>query len=134
MGDVQRTKLLIVDGDPRMRSMIRELLADRAFEIFEGEDGGEALRLYRVHRPDWVVLDMEMAPMDGISAARSIREEDPRSRMVMLSKFDSRQFRRAAAATGVQAYLLKDHLKDLPALLTSLSEAPIHHSQPDLLP
>jgi len=111
----------VVDDDPRMRDLIRDILSDSDCEIVEGGDGREALQLYRRHHPDWVIMDVEIAPPDGIAATRSILDEDPAGRVVILTKHDSRQFREDATAAGARAYLPKDRLTELKSLLGSLN-------------
>jgi CheY-like chemotaxis protein len=133
---LQSPKLLIVDDDPRMRRMIREVLGDSGYTFLEGGDGEEALSLYREHKPSLVLLDLEMKPVDGIRAARLIHDEDPSSCVVMLSKHDGTRFQTAAAEAGVCAYLLKDQLNRLPGVLASLcshtAAEPTHpHGQND---
>jgi len=63
-------KLLIVDDHALMRRLIRRLVNDLVTDVEECGDGSEALAAYNQHRPDWVVMDIEMSPIDGITATR----------------------------------------------------------------
>ena len=110
---VHPCKLLIIDDDPRMRDMIRDILAEQDCEILEGRNGQEAVALAREHQPDWVIMDIEMPLLDGITATRSIRADAAAPRVLILSKHDSPPFRQAALQAGASAYLLKDELSDL---------------------
>jgi len=117
-------KFLIVDDDPRSRHLIRTALDEPGMEFFEGNDGREAIQLYEAHRPDWVIMDIEMEPVDGIMATRTIRRRDPKSRVVIVSQHNSLRFSRAARAAGAWAYVLKDDLHDLRNILANAAKAP----------
>jgi DNA-binding NarL/FixJ family response regulator len=60
-----------------------------------------------------MIMDVEMSPMDGISARWAIRERNTRFQMMILSQHDSPRFRQAAATVGAFAYILKDDLQDV---------------------
>lgn len=64
--------LLSVEDNEAMRRMIKSLVADLADVIFECDGGGAALGLYPAHRPDWVLMDIQMEPVDGLTATRQI--------------------------------------------------------------
>lgn len=113
MACVQPAKILIVDDDPRMRCLIKEILTDMNCEILEGSTGEEAVRIAREQRPDCVIMDIEMPVMDGIAATRSIHADDATRRVLIVSKHDSPQFRQAALRAGAAGYVLKDNLADL---------------------
>ena len=109
--------LLIVDDNAVMRRMIGRIVADLADEIYECPDGSEALAAYRRHRPDVVVMDVEMPALDGISATRRIRAEFPDARVVVVTVHGDEPTRTAAREAGASAYVLKDNLLDLRTVL-----------------
>jgi CheY-like chemotaxis protein len=112
-------KCLIADDDPRIRQMLKSILERPGMEFLEAQDGGAAVAMYQAHRPDFVIMDVEMEPMDGITATRIIRQWDARCRVLVLSQHDSSGFRHAAASAGAFGYVLKD---DLQAVLDVLAE------------
>jgi len=57
--------ILIVDDDPHIRDFIRDVLEYDGHEVSEAEDGGIALQHMRGHRPDLVLLDLNMPVIDG---------------------------------------------------------------------
>ncbi|MCM3871437.1 MAG: response regulator, partial [Pyrinomonadaceae bacterium] len=61
-------KLLIVEDNEQMRRTIKSFMDDIAEAVFECADGADALAAYELRRPDWVLMDIEMKRMDGISA------------------------------------------------------------------
>ena len=110
-------KLLIVDDNAGVRRVIRILLAGVADDIYECVDGAEALALYAFERPDVVLMDVQMAGMDGIATTRHIRAADSAARVIMVTDYDSPDLREAARQAGACGYVLKDNLPELVGLL-----------------
>jgi DNA-binding response OmpR family regulator len=67
-------RILVVDDDPDIRGLLRELLDRRGFTVTEATDGQEALRVFFDERPDLVVLDVAMPGLDGWKTLERIRE------------------------------------------------------------
>ena len=67
-------RILVVDDDPDIRTLVRELLERRDFSVAEAGDGQEALRVFFAERPDLVVLDVAMPRLDGWQTLERIRE------------------------------------------------------------
>ena len=67
-------RILVVDDDPDIRGLLRELLDRRGFAVTEARDGQEALRTFFDQRPDLVVLDVSMPVLDGWQTLERIRE------------------------------------------------------------
>jgi len=105
--------LLIVDDSERMRRMIKRLIKGILAEVWECDDGSQALGAYTEHRPDWVLMDIEMKDVDGITATREIITAFPDARIVIISNYDSDELREAASAAGATGYVVKENLIDL---------------------
>lgn len=112
-------KCLIADDDPRIRLLLISLLEGPGWKFLEAGCGIEALSLYDTHGPDLVIMDIEMNPMDGITAMRAMRERHATCKVLMVSQHDSSRFRQAAAAAGAIGYVLKD---DLHGIIEALAE------------
>jgi CheY-like chemotaxis protein len=110
-------KILIVDDNAKMRRALRSLLADSATEFVECEDGAEALAAYTTHQPDFVLMDVAMPRMDGITATRQIISAAPMARIIILTNFAHEDLRRAAQAAGACGYVLKENMLELRQLL-----------------
>lgn len=110
-------KYLIADDDARTRRMLMTILEKPGVEFLEARNGHEAVALHQVHRPDLVIMDIEMQPMDGIAATRAIREQDPKCRILILSQHDSPSFRQAATVAGAVGYVLKDDFDAIHSLI-----------------
>lgn len=110
--------LLIIDDNAGMRRLIRALVGDLADTVYECEDGAQALGTYLQHRPDWVLMDIKMAGLDGIAASRQITLADPAAKIVVVTDYDDERLRAAARKAGACAYVIKDRLLDLRPILS----------------
>jgi DNA-binding response OmpR family regulator len=68
------SRVLVVDDDPDIRGLIRELLERAEHDVVEAPDGNEGLRLFYAEQPDLVILDLSMPALDGWGALERIRE------------------------------------------------------------
>lgn len=105
-----------------MRRLMKRMLADLAEEFAECDDGGEALEAYACSRPDWVLMDIEMKVMDGITATAQIRAVFPEARVIIVTNHDNQALRQAAREAGARGYILKDNLLEMRSLLQAVTE------------
>jgi CheY-like chemotaxis protein len=110
-------RILIVEDNPQMRQLIRSVVTQISTEVYECGDGAEALAAYTTHRPDWVLMDIDLPQLNGLEAARQITSAFPGARILMVSDYDDAQLRAAATTAGARGYLLKDNLLDLRRML-----------------
>ena len=68
-------RVLVVDDDPAVRSVVMATLSDAGYECLGAEDGIEGLRLARLHRPDAVVLDLLMPRLSGDDVHHALRRD-----------------------------------------------------------
>lgn len=116
-------KILIADDDARMRQMVKQVVAGLASEVYEASDGGEAIAVCTAQRPDWVLMDLRMKPMDGLRATAAIKARSPATYVVIVSQYDDAELRAEAARVGACAYVLKENLHELPGILTGAALA-----------
>ncbi len=100
------------DDDAGMRLVVRKLLEKSGgFEIVgEAEDGEAVLRLVEAHRPQVVLLDVEMPKMTGVEAARVIQDTDPATILIFTTAHD--QYMADAFSVYAFDYLLKPFKND----------------------
>jgi len=106
-------RILLADDHPVLRQGVRALAADEEDMQFvaEASSGLEAIEEFRKHRPDIVLIDLQMPDMNGIDAMISIRNEFPEARFIVLTTYAGDiQISRALKA-GARAYLLKSLLR-----------------------
>ncbi len=103
-------RVLLVDDHTLMRQGTRALLSEAEdIEIVaESESGEEALILARELHPDVVILDIRLPGLGGVEVARTLREDLPATRILILTAYDYDQYVRALFAIGVEGYLLKN--------------------------
>ncbi len=112
--------ILLVDDNQAFRAFLHRFInrsINPRAEIRECADGSTAVTLYREHRPDWVLMDITMDTMDGLTAAKQIRAAYPQARIVMLTQYNEQVYRDAAAEIGVNGFVLKEHIEELRVLL-----------------
>lgn len=109
--------ILIVEDNENMRRMIRSVIAGFADEVYECADGSEALSSYAAHRPDWVLMDLRMRNIDGVTATGRITAAFPDARVVIVTDYDDEDLRVASREAGACEYLIKENLLDLPQVL-----------------
>jgi DNA-binding NarL/FixJ family response regulator len=103
-------RLLIVDDHDLMREATRSMLeGEPDLEVVgEAVNGRHALELCRQLRPDLVLMDVRMPEMDGLTATRAIKEELPAIGVLLLTVYESEDYRREGARAGAAGYVLKD--------------------------
>lgn len=105
--------VLIVEDNAEMRRTMRDFTRDLVDGVLECADGSEAFALYEMHLPDWVLMDIEMKKMDGISATRQIVAQFPAARIAIVTGYDDDDLRQTAAEAGACEYIVKENLFEL---------------------
>lgn len=103
-------RIVLVDDHGLCRRGLAELLEARGDIQVLGNTGNpdEAARLLREHRPDLAIVDLRMAPTDGLSLLARLRAEGLDTPVVILTMSDSQDDLARALRAGVRGYLLKD--------------------------
>jgi DNA-binding NarL/FixJ family response regulator len=110
---------LIAEDNLQMRQSIMRFLSKNVpnhHTFYEAADGGEAIQLYDRFSPDWVLMDIIMEPMNGLTAAKAILASHPRAKIIVLTSFNDANYRMAAQEAGTVAFVSKDHLQEIPAI------------------
>ena len=102
-------KLLLVDDHKLMREGLAGLLAKKGFEVIgEADTGHAAVKLARTLQPDVILMDISMPDLNGVEAARQIRDENPEINIIALSMYSDKRFIAKMLAAGAKAYLRKN--------------------------
>lgn len=113
-------KILIVDDFDDMRRLLRIVLAGRlsaSDEIIECADGAEAVELFRIHHPEYVLMDVQLKGMDGFTAAEKMYQHDPDARIIFVTSYNTPVFRARAEAMGAEGFVPKDYLSEIVRLI-----------------
>jgi DNA-binding NarL/FixJ family response regulator len=71
-------------------------------------DGRQAVELYKRHRPDVTVMDLQLPGMSGLDAIQAIRADNPKARIIVLTMYQGDEDIFRALKSGAATYLLKD--------------------------
>lgn len=104
-----KRKLLIVDDHNDFRAMIREFISRHALgiEIFEASTGHMAVAKASFVKPDITLMDINLPDMNGLEAAKCIKEDHPQGEIIILTTFDVGAFRKAAEKIKVRDFIGK---------------------------
>ena len=103
---VQRRRILLADDEPRIRDSVRMNLEIEGFDVFEANNGVEALEKVRLAMPDVVVLDVMMPEMDGFEVLRELRRFSTVPVIMLTVKADERDVARGLEL-GADDYVAK---------------------------
>ena len=100
-------KILLADDEALLRLDLREMIADAGHEIVgEAANGEEAVALARRLHPDFIIMDVKMPIMDGLTAAKIITGEAI-APVLLLTAYSQQDIVEKARDSGVIAYLVK---------------------------
>ncbi len=102
-------RLIVADSHPLQREAMRLMVETEPDLriIAEAKDGQEAVELSRLHRPDLVLMSASMPRLSGFEATRTIKEELPATKVLILSAHEAPFFVSEAAKAGADGYALK---------------------------
>jgi two-component system response regulator NreC len=106
----EATRIILADDHTVVRSALRMLLeAEPGFEVVaEAGNADDAIRYARGHKPDVLILDLDMPGRPSFDAIGEIREASPETEVVVLTMQDEPAFARRALQAGVRGYVLKE--------------------------
>jgi DNA-binding NarL/FixJ family response regulator len=108
------TRLIVVDDHAVMRAGVIALLAgEQTIEIVgEAGDGRSALALVEAHDPDVALVDLRMPGVDGVATTTEIGARHPRTRVLILTTYDTDDDIERGVEAGAIGYLLKDATRE----------------------
>lgn len=116
--------LLLVDDEPLVRRGITTLVDLHALnigQVYEADNGQDALALFEAHSPDLILLDINMPRMNGLELAQAIRSLNPEVPIAIITGYDYFDYAVKALKIGVEDYILKPvSRKDVAEVLTKL--------------
>jgi len=89
---------LIIEREPDMRV------------VAAARTGEEAVALFKEHRPDVTLMDLQLPTISGLEAIQAIRKEDASARIIVLTMYEGNEHIHRALTAGAATYLLKDTL------------------------
>lgn len=102
-----RGSILIVDDEPAVAEMLRDIFLSQGYAVDGASNGGDALMLASLSRPDAVILDIKLPDTTGADVLARIRELDESIPVVMLSGSDDEDMARTLLKLGAMDYIRK---------------------------
>jgi len=108
-------KILIIDDDSFVSMSLKTILAaDSEIDVVGiGNDGTQALQLYKKTSPDVVLMDIRMKERSGLEASKDILEYDRDAKILLLTTFQDEEYIIQALLIGTKGYLLKQDYESL---------------------
>jgi len=108
---------MIVDDNELMRKEIFKSVAQQTDTVLECDDGETALSNCVDFRPDWILMDIRMKGMNGITAAKRIKEIIPDINIAFVTGYDNYSYRQEAKSLSIEHYFIKTNLLDIRKVL-----------------
>jgi response regulator len=101
-------KIIVVDDEPITRMDICEILREANYDVVaEAGDGFDAIEQSKKYNPDFVIMDVKMPILDGLKAAKVIREQKLSRGIVLLTAYSNKEFIEEAKNIGIIGYIVK---------------------------
>lgn len=102
-------KILVVEDNEKNRILVRDILQHFGYETVEAINGEEGIRMTKKHRPDLILMDIQMPIMDGFKAIEALRGDPGTAniKIIALTSFAMKGDREKAIEAGADDYLSK---------------------------
>jgi two-component system chemotaxis response regulator CheY len=100
-------RLLVVDDAKEMLKAFRDIFEIQGCEVFEAENGEEALTKYAEVKPEIVLMDILMPKLDGISATKKIVQDDPNAKIIVISAVGKSGLEKECLLAGAKDFIVK---------------------------
>jgi DNA-binding NarL/FixJ family response regulator len=110
-----QVRVLLSDDHPIVRRGVRNILESTPDYVICGEagNGNQTVQLALRLRPDVIITDISMAPMNGLEVTQRLHNSLPEAKVLILTMHDSVEMLRAAVSAGASGYLLKSDAEEL---------------------
>ena len=111
-GGILDSKTLIVEDNRSFRGILKDSLQYLfpSMIIQEAAEGDEALRLVDSFRPELIFMDIRLPGESGLHLTQKIKTDYPATKVILLTSYDSPQYREAAIRCGADCFITKDSL------------------------
>ena len=103
-----------------MRKVLKSMYGFMFDEIYEASNGIIALELYKEHLPDWVLMDIKMEKMDGITATKEIKLFDKDAKIIIVTLFDDKSTKENAITAGAYKIVVKSDLTKIGEMISEI--------------
>ncbi len=121
----KKISIMIVDDFSKIRIILKKMLETKFVKqlstIYECKNGQEAIETFAKYKPDWIVMDLKMEIMDGLTASKEILKLNQDARIIILTQFDDEEYFDVAKEIGVKAFIQKENILDIPYIIENLN-------------
>jgi YesN/AraC family two-component response regulator len=124
-------KILIADDSSLLRDRIKSLLnsLNNDPEVYEAENGVDALHLIREKKPDLVILDIRMPEMNGIEVLKKIRELKMKTKVCILTNYPYPQYKKRCFEAGADYFLRKtEDFEEIEIIVSDMLRDKLQHN------
>ena len=107
--EMEKIQVLVAEDDALTRMEVREKMEAKGWGVIEAEDGIKALDRYEEHKPDLVILDIDMPGRTGLEVLQLIRTRDLETPVIIYSSLTAEQDLLAGFRCGAKVYLVKNY-------------------------
>ena len=102
-------RVLVVDDSSFMRTLLTKIIkkSPKIDDVVEAMDGNSAVEKYQQEHPNLVTMDIDMPGMNGLEAAKKIKELDPKAKIVMVTSANKEEMKKEAQKIGTLGYITK---------------------------
>ena len=116
-----KKRILVVEDDEEMRSLLKDFFTEEGFETDSVSNGSEAFRILVRELFDLVITDIRMPGLTGLDILPGIRKLQPEVPIIVITAFGSEEIRDRAMARGATSYLEKPiHFNTLRSLVSEM--------------
>lgn len=102
-------RVILADDHTLVRQGLRSLLEREGIQVVgEAQDGQEVMQLVTKHSADVAVIDIGMPLLNGLDAARELKQSAPKTKTILLTRHDEDEYLIEALRVGVKGYVLKN--------------------------
>lgn len=104
-----KKKILVVDDNKHTRLLFEDILIFYGYEVVDAGDGAEGIKMAKEHKPDLILMDLQMPVMDGIAAIK-ILKNDPETKdikVAALTAFAMQEDKERVMDAGFDGYISK---------------------------
>ena len=119
-------RILLVEDNPVNRRLAQFLLTSHGYIVYEATTGEEALELARIHRPDLILMDLQLPGLDGFQATRLLKEDaiTKETPVIALTAYAMKGDQERALEAGCDGYITKPiDTKTFPKAVASFLQA-----------
>jgi CheY-like chemotaxis protein len=118
-------RILIVEDNELNMKLLNDVLEAYGYEVIQAREGRMALPLARQHRPDLILMDIQLPDISGLEAVRQLKEDEQMREIpiIAVTAFAMAEDRQRAALAGFDGYVEKPiSVRDLPGQIEAFLE------------